>query len=135
MCNRGLQLALLSVVVGVAGAAGASTAVSRDDTQRSVAVRYSESDLGSDHGAAHLYAMLDSAARVVCDDSAQTVSLVERREISRCEQEAIANAVAELSSANLTTVYNRHYHNSPLIEKERLSEHTRKLVMVAGLES
>jgi len=135
MCNRGLQLALFCVVGGAAGAAGASTAASRDDTQRSVVVRYSDSDLGSDNGAAHLYALLDRAARVVCDDSEQTVSLIERRDISRCEQEAIANAVSELSSANLTTVYNRHYHNSPLVEKEQLSQHTRKLVMVAGLES
>jgi len=135
MRNRGLQLALFFVVGGFAGAAGASTAASRDDTQRSVVVRYSENDLDSDNGATHLYSMLDKAARFVCDDTAQTISLMERRDISRCEQEAIASAVSELSSANLTTVYNRHYHNSPLVEKEQLSQHTRKLVMVAGLES
>jgi UrcA family protein len=135
MRNRCSRLALFFVVAGVAGGAGATTASSGEDARKSVVVRYSESDLASDNGAAHLYTMLARAARFVCDDSTDVVSLLERRDIRRCEQEAIANAVSELSSANLTTVYNRHFHNSPLLEKERLSEHTRRLVLVAGLES
>jgi UrcA family protein len=135
MSNRGSQLALFCVVAGFAGGAAASTETPRDSAQKSVVVRYSESDLDSDNGATHLYSVLNRAARFVCDDSIEVVSLIERRDISRCEQEAIANAVSELSSASLTSVYNRHFHNSPLIEKEQLSEHTRRLVLVAGLES
>lgn len=135
MSNRGSQFALFCVVAGLAGGAAASTEASRDSAQKSVVVRYSESDLDSQNGATHLYSVLDRAARFVCDDSIEIVSLIERRDISRCEQEAIANAVSELSSASLTSVYNRHFHDSPLIEKERLSEHTRRLVLVAGLES
>jgi len=135
MRNRGLQLASFFIVAGVAGVAGASSATSGGSAQKSVVVRYSETDLDSDNGASHLYAMLDRAARFVCDDSLEIVSLIQHREIRLCEQEAIANAVSALSSASLTSAYNRHFHNSPLVEKERLSEHTQRLVLVAGLES
>jgi UrcA family protein len=135
MRNRGLQLALFVAAVAAGGTAGATAESSPQSSPKSIVVRYSESDLASDNGAAHLYSMLDRAARFVCDDSAHPVSLVEWRDIRRCEQAAIATAVSELSSANLTTVYNRHFRNSPLVEKERLSEHTRRLVLVAGLES
>jgi UrcA family protein len=134
MRNRGSQLALLFVAAGVSGAAGATVAASPQVVQKSVVVRYSDDDAASDNGATHLYAMLDGAAHYVCEDSGQTnMDLVRRSEIDRCEQTAIANAVSLVSSASLTSVYNRHYRDQPLVEKERLSDHTRSLfVTVVG---
>jgi len=130
MRNPSLQLALVFAAAGVCGAANASEATSPQYRQKSVVVRYTDDDLVSDNGATHLYSMLDKAARYVCDDTSVNLDLRERSEVSRCEQAAIANAVATVSSASLTNVYNRHYRYQPLVEKERLSEHTRALLVV-----
>jgi hypothetical protein len=54
-------------------------------------------------------------------------------EQKQCEHAALANAVSSVSSANLTTTYNRHFPDQPLIEKERLSERLHALIiLVAG---
>jgi len=129
MRNRNLQLALFLAAVGVVGAAGATEENPPGRAQKTVVVRYSESDLASDSGAEHLYSMLDWAARLVCDDSGYNSDLEVFGEIRRCEQAAIANAVYTVSSANLTSVYNRHYHDQPLVEKERLSQRLSSLII------
>jgi len=132
MRNRGFELALFFAAAGVCAAASATETASPQFRQKSVVVRYTDDDLASDNGATHLYSMLYKAARYVCDDSRVYIDLQERSEISRCEQTAIANAVSTVSSASLTSVYNRHYRNQPLVEKERLSDHTRALFVRTG---
>lgn len=122
MRNRGLQVALLLAAFGVSRAAGATAENSQSSVQKSVVVRYSPDDLTSDGGAAHLYSMLARAARSVCDETGHYIDLMEWNDIKRCEQQAIANAVSTVSSASLTSEYNRHYRNQPLIERGRLSE-------------
>jgi hypothetical protein len=69
-------------------------------------------------------------ARFACGDAGFTIELTVRKELEQCEQTAIANAVSGVSSANLTTAYNRHFPNQPLIEKERLSERLHALIIL-----
>jgi UrcA family protein len=133
MRNRGFEIGLFFAAVGATGAAGATAATSSSTAQKSVVVHYSQDDLASNSGAAHLYSMLDRAARYVCDDTGHYIDLMVQADVGRCVQTAIANAVSTVSSASLTSVYNRHFRNQPLVEKERLSERTRSsVVAVAG---
>ena len=132
MRNRGLQVALLLAAFGVSRAAGATAESSQSGVQKSTVVRYSAEDLNSDSGAAHLYSMLAHAARFVCDDTGTDKELWVLTEIRHCEQEAIANAVSTVSSASLTSEYNKHYRNQPLIERARLSQRSGAIIPVVG---
>jgi UrcA family protein len=131
MSNRALQVAACVTAAAMSGAVGASSQVPANSEQKSVVVHYQPADLESSVGAEQFYQTLSHAARSVCDDAAGAIiQLKGRVEIWHCEQAAIANAVAGVSSANLTTEYNRHFPNQPLIEKERLSERLHALIIV-----
>jgi len=131
MSNRALQIAAFVTAAAMSGAAGATTAVPTNTEQKSVVVHYQPADLDSTAGAQQLYQTLSHAARSVCDDEAGAIiQLAERVDIMRCERVAIANAVSGVSSANLTTEYNRHFPNQPLIEKERLSQRLHALIIL-----
>ena len=123
MSNRALQLGAFVTAAAMSGAVGATSAVPANTEQKNVVVHYQPADLDSTDGAEHLYQTLSRVARVVCgdDEAGAIIQLTERMDINRCERAAIANAVSSVSSANLTTEYNRHFPNQPLIEKERLS--------------
>lgn len=133
MRNRGSQLALLLVTTGISGLAAATSETSPSTQQESVVVRYSPDDLTSDSGAAHLYSKLARAARFVCDDSGHSVDLEVLSAVSHCEQQAIADAVSTVSSANLTSEYNRHFRYQPLLERGRLSGRlSPSIILVVG---
>jgi UrcA family protein len=133
MRNRGSQLALLLVAAGVSGLAGATVQTSPSSEQKSAVVRYSPDDLTSDSGAAHLYSKLARAARFVCDDPGHGVDLEVLGAVSRCEQQAIADAVSTVSSASLTSEYNRHFPYQPLFERGRLSGRlSPSIILVVG---
>jgi UrcA family protein len=130
MSNRALQVAAFATAAAMSGAASATSAVPPDAQQKSVVVHYQPSDLDSGAGAEEMYQTLHRVARFVCDDSGYTRELTEFQQIKHCEQAAIANAVLNVSNANLTTAYNRHYPNQPLVESERLSERLHALIIV-----
>jgi UrcA family protein len=133
MSNRAVQLAAFFTAAAVSGAVGATSAVPALTEQKSMVVHYQPKELDSSTGAEELYQTLSRVARDVCGDDGYTKGLDVRVQLKQCEQAAIANAVAGVSSANLTTAYNRHFPNQPLIEKERLSErpHT-SIILVVG---
>jgi UrcA family protein len=132
MSNRAVQVAAFLTATAISGAAGATAAVPANTEQKSVVVHYQPADLDSSAGAEEMYQTLHRVARFVCDDSGFAVQLTEYQQIKHCEQAAIANAVATVKSANLTTAYNRHYPSQPLVENERLSERLQvPLIIVA----
>ena len=133
MRNRALQVAAFVTAAAMSGAVGATSAAPANTEQKRVVVQYQPGELDSTAGAEELYQTLSRVARFACGDSGYTIEVTVRAELEQCEQAAIANAVSSVSSANLTTAYNRHFPNQPLIEKERLSERLHAMIiLVAG---
>jgi len=133
MSNRALQVAAFVTAAAMSGAVGATSAVPANTEQKGVVVNYQPADLDSTAGAEELYQTLYRVARFACGDAGYTIEITVRKEFEECEQTAIANAVSSVSSANLTTAYNRHFPNQPLIEKERLSERLHApIILVVG---
>jgi UrcA family protein len=130
MSNRALQVAAFVTAAAIAGKVGATSAVPANTQQNSAVVHYKPADLESSTGAEELYQTLIRVARFVCGESGYTIELTVRMAIKQCERVAIANAVSGVSSANLTTAYNRHFPNQPLVEKERLSEGLQALIIL-----
>jgi UrcA family protein len=130
MRNRALQAATFVTAAAISGAAGATSAVPANTEQKTVVVHYQPEELDSSAGAEQLYQTLSRAARSACGDEGFTKEIDVRMQIKECEQAAIANAVSGVSSANLTTEYNRHFPYQPLIEKERLSERLHALIIL-----
>jgi len=130
MRNRALQVAAFVTAAAMARAVGATSAVPANAEQKSVVVRYQRADLDSGPGAEGLYQSLSRAARSACGDDGFTKEIDVRLQLKQCEQAAIADAVSGVSSANLTTAYNRHFPYQPLIEKERLSERFHPLIIL-----
>ena len=130
MSNRALQVAAFVTAAAISGAVGATSEVPAFSEQKSVVVHYQPKDLDSSAGAEDLYQALFRVARYACGDSGFTKELTVLREQQQCERAALANAVSSASNANLTTAYNRHFPNEPLIEKERLSERLRALIIL-----
>jgi UrcA family protein len=105
---------LLLAAAGVAGTACATTATSPNATEtgpKTATVSYHEQELATTRGVQGLYAGIDRAAREVCDDTGEYVL---RSSFAACEQSAIAGAVEQVDSAQLTEIYNEHYPSKPL---------------------
>jgi UrcA family protein len=97
------------------GSAYATTLASPDPTAvpQSAIVRYHEKDLATSRGVQNLYLGIDRVARDVCDDTGEYVM---RSVFAKCQQSAIANAVAQVDNAKLTQIYNEHFPRAPLSE-------------------
>jgi UrcA family protein len=121
MSNRALQVAAFVAATTISGAVGAASEAPAFTEQKTYVVHYPSGDLDTAAGAEHMYQTLFRVARYVCGDDGWTRELAVVVEFKRCEHTAVANAVSGASNANLTTAYNRHFPNEPLIEKERLS--------------
>jgi len=130
MSNRAIQVGAFVTAAAISGAVGATSAAPANTEQKSVVVHYQPGDLDSSAGAEELYQTLSRVARFACSDAGYTIEVAVRTEIEHCEQVAIANAISTVSSAYLTTAYNRHFPNQPLIEKERLSERLHALIIL-----
>ena len=129
MSNRGLRVGLFLAAAGAVSGARAAVATpgfSATDPKNTI-VRYHVDDLATSEGAKNLYEDLSRAARFVCGETGE-FDLA--RSFEACERTAIAKAVSEVSSANLTTEFNRHFPNEPLIEKETLSQTLRRLMTI-----
>jgi UrcA family protein len=132
MSNRALPVAAFVTAAAISGAVGATSAVPADSEQRGVVVHYRPGDLDSAAGAEDLYQTLSRVARLACGDAGYTIEVAVRVALEQCERAAVANAVSSASSANLTTAYNLHFPDQPLIEKERLSERLHPLIILVG---
>jgi UrcA family protein len=76
---------------------------------RSVVVRYTDLDLSRPRDARVLYDRIHAAARLVCRNVGdETADLARLSEYRRCVHQAVANAVANVSSTEVTQLYARY---------------------------
>ncbi len=115
------------------GAVQAQTDTLDQAATPSEVVRYGDLDLATAGGADLLYSRLNRAARNVCDeDSLEPVSAALWWLTKSCEQSAIAHAVAQVNSAKLTAVYDRHYPGSAAARTVRSSAPARAKEITVG---
>jgi UrcA family protein len=100
-------------VAGLALSAGQAQAITINKAPHSI-VRYDDLNLRSDAGAATLYARVNRAAEKVCgrDDWSDFAETYHR--VRECEQTAIANAIAQVHSPNLTAIYHQHFPDAAI---------------------
>jgi len=91
--------ALLALAVAVA-----ASAPGRAD-ESAVRLTYSDLNLKSIEGARHLYSRIYTAANYACGASDTDMDVIVRFGPSRCVKEAIARAVRNLNSPQLSRVY------------------------------
>ena len=87
----------------------ASAAVPGDNDVRSVVVQYRDLDLSRPTDARRLYGRITRAARRACDNYPDS-ELALLAIYKSCMRKAITNAVAEVKSPQLTTVYQTEIH-------------------------
>jgi len=81
----------------------ASAAISTDDV-KTVVVRYQDLDLSQPKDAQRLYARITRAARTACDNNPSS-DLGRLAVYESCLRTAITNAVTQVNSPQLTSVY------------------------------
>jgi UrcA family protein len=110
----------LAVAAGAAGAlllsvtpARAETAASGPDEVEvhSETVHFDDLNLSSPKDAKRLYTRLRGAAETVCGDY-DVRDFVDTREARKCENDAVAEAVAKVNQPLLTSVYDRSHHHA-----------------------
>jgi UrcA family protein len=96
----------LSAVLSLAPTAASLAGVPVDEPPR-VVVHVSDLNLRSESGVQRLYARLENAARVVCDDGAsrEIAQIVAAR---RCMQATLRDAVESVHLDSLSEAYMRH---------------------------
>jgi UrcA family protein len=81
----------------------ASTEVALDDLPSRV-VKFGDLDLNRESGVATLYSRIRSAAREVCEPMDVVIAKLARARFD-CSQHALAKAIADVNSSNLTAYY------------------------------
>jgi UrcA family protein len=104
-----IGLAALTVAV-VADSASAEQL--SDIQNKSVNVQYSDLDLSRPTDARRLYGRIKSAAQVACDNTSLD-DLPQLARYKQCRNQAIANAVAQVKSAQLTSIHEAETHRLP----------------------
>jgi UrcA family protein len=119
---RFLQLALVALAgLSVNPQNVARAADPGRDAPPSVKVRISDLDLATPEGTATLYMRIRNAARTVCPT--MDIRLLEEKAVwDRCVNEAIANAVTKVGSANLTAYYLARTHRSHALATAQISK-------------
>ncbi len=84
--------------------AQAALATPPQDEVKTVAVHYRDLDLSQPQDAKRLYWRIKSAARIACDNDPES-DLIRLAEYKRCMREAVANAVAQVKSPQLTGIH------------------------------
>ena len=99
------RCALIGIATLAAGVAvNQASAATRDDTPRSVVVRYSDLNLSQPQDARTLYDRIQRAARVACRDiSSWDLARVGR--FHSCVDRAVTNAVAAVSAREVTAIH------------------------------
>jgi UrcA family protein len=91
----------------------ATAAVERNDGVATRRVNFADLDLARNEGAATLYSRIKSAARQVCDPLVVYALRDSMLRMHRCEEDAIARAVADVNAPVLTS-YHREKTKQPL---------------------
>jgi UrcA family protein len=91
----------------------ATAAVERNDGVATRRVNFADLDLTRNEGAATLYSRIKSAARQVCDPLVVYAPRDSMLRMHRCEEDAIARAVADVNAPVLTS-YHRERTKQPL---------------------
>ena len=99
--HRGL---LVLVATGLASLAASVASAQNARISESVVVRYQDLDLSQSNDAQKLYSRIKTAAELACGD-ANNNELVRMMEQRACVKHAVADAVAKVNSARLTTIY------------------------------
>ena len=89
-----------------AGAFGASEPVRADSEHARQLVRFEKTELSTPSGLNRIYHRLGEAATIVCGDY-QSNELIHSQAFTRCVQESVSRAVAQIHDARLT-----RYHES-----------------------
>ena len=107
IAKRCAHIAIATLAAGLA--VNHAWAAGPNEVARSVVVRYADLDLSSPKDAHTLFDRLHRAARSVCTNiGVQDGDLAALSQYYRCVRQAMANAVANVSSERLTEVYARY---------------------------
>jgi UrcA family protein len=103
IAKRCAHIAIATVATGLA--VNHAWAAGSGDEPQSVVVRYADLDLSRPTDARTLYDRIHAAARQVCQDGGGMQDLARLRAYRRCVDQAMANAVANVSSARVTEIH------------------------------
>ena len=107
------RCALIGIATLAAGVAvNQASAATRDDTPRSVVVRYSDLNLSQPQDARTLYARIQTAARVACGDIL-SADLARFGQYHNCVDQAVTNAVAAVSARQVTEIHEAQSRRQP----------------------
>ena len=87
-----------------------ASAASEYDEPRNVVVRFSDLNLSQPQDAATLYNRIQRAARKACEND-EAPSLARLRQFHKCVDQAVTNAVAQVSSRQLTEIHEAQSHH------------------------
>ena len=108
-------LPLLSLLPSAAALAQSTAAT----TFPSIVVRYEDINLSTDSGAEVLLRRLESAARWVCGDHGEHISLVDLAPLNRCYAQTLAQAVSAVGAERLMTLYRTRHGRMPTYTANR----------------
>lgn len=106
-------VASMTMTAAMSMPATAAHAAANDSTA-SVTVHFADLKPDSDAGSKTLYRRLRQAAKEVCGDEFSVRDLDERRNVEKCQQVAIENAVAQVNQPRLIDLYDRSFPRQPL---------------------
>lgn len=109
-------LSLTAVAIGVGALFSTSSqAAAADQETSSVTVHYGDLNLSRPKDVDTLYIRLHNSAKQVCGDDESAIDLWKLDHVSRCEQQAIENAVAKIDRPKLTALYDERYPYAALV--------------------
>ncbi len=103
--------ALTTVALGSLLTAQAALATPAQGEVKTVAVHYRDLDLSQPKDAKRLYWRIKSAARIACDNDPES-DLARLAAYKSCLREAIADAVAQVKSPQLTSIHQAEIQRS-----------------------
>jgi UrcA family protein len=87
-----------------------ASAASAYEEPKNVVVRYSDLNLSQPQDVSTLYNRIQRAAREACEDY-EAPSLARLQQFHRCVDQAVTNAVAQISSQRLTEIHEAQTHH------------------------
>jgi len=139
LTSKQIRLAsLTAMALGVGTLVSTSSqAATVDQETSSITVHYGDLNLSKSRDVNTLYIRLRDSAKDVCGDDEAIAELWKLDGISRCEQQAIANAVAKVDHPRLTALYDERYPQealAPVAMKSPVHVSTVTLGLLSGNE-
>jgi UrcA family protein len=100
---KGCAVAAIALVPVLTAHAGTPALGAREETTQ-VVVQYKDLDLSQNKDAKRLYRRIVSAARIACDNNPES-DLHRLALYKKCMRTAVTDAVAQVNSSQLTTIY------------------------------